>query len=479
MHIRIDCPQCGGDIVFDEEIEVVQCSYCGSTNQITGKSGLPRFMLPLRWTAEECRQKLCTVLVGKKSMRFEVKGLYLAYAPYWRAKGTVFHWLLGKKHTVSKAGTRSWDDAKELKTKLFDFSFPAYREPDLGLKTLGVRTAAVPLNLFHSSRLCGDEIVLPAEVDLQQAIDYSNGFLTFGFSDRSFKIEFADTQLVGEVYSLVYFPFWIVQVGAKSRTGLLIIDGVANRIKKSIWDQDVPSYLQPQRYSESPAQFGDLHLIPFVCPVCGWDLPYAPDSKTHICATCTRAWAEHDGSYKEVDYQMIAEPDRFDHAISYMPFWNLQMQIHTPEGMLRTRADLRRLIPSLPADSSAEKGSNVIHFLIPAFRIRNVKSLSKLATLFCISPPPQRFRAKEELGKEKFESVCLAGEEAKELARVTLISMIPRYHRRARKMLKDAKLKAGPPSLVYYPFFRKGIYLREANSNHAIQYATVVLSQQP
>jgi hypothetical protein len=176
---------------------------------------------------------------------------------------------------------------------------------------------------------------------------------------------------------------------------------------------------------------------------------------------------------------MVAKPDKFEHAVSYMPFWNLHIQIYTPEGMLKTRSDLRQLIPSLPAHRSAEKGSNSIHFLIPAFRIRNVKSLSKLANLFCISPPQQRLRRKEELGKQTFESVCLAGEEAKELAWVTLISMIPRYHRRARKLLKDAKLKAGPPRLVYYPFYRKGIYLREATSNHAIQHATVVMSQQP
>jgi len=45
-------------------------------------------------------------------------------------------------------------------------------------------------------------------------------------------------------------------------------------------------------------------------------------------------------------------------------------------------------------------------------------------------------------------------------------------------VLNDSRLKAGPPSLVYYPFYRKGIYFREANSNHAIQHATVVLSTQ-
>ena len=167
MQVKIDCPQCGGDIIFDEEIEVVRCQYCGSTNQICGKSGLPRFMLPPSWSFEESRRRLSTLLSSKIALPLKEKGLHLVYGPYWRTKGMVFHWTLGKKYSISEAGTRSWDDAKELRTKNFDFTFPAYREPDLGLETLGVRTAAIPLQLFHPSRLSGSEIVLsPADNNL-------------------------------------------------------------------------------------------------------------------------------------------------------------------------------------------------------------------------------------------------------------------------------------------------------------------------
>lgn len=476
MHIKVDCPQCGGEIIFDEEIEVVRCAYCSSTNQISGKSGVPRFMLSPRWSFEESRQRISKLLSSKKSLSWRKKGLHSVYGPYWRTKGMVFHWALGKKHSLSRAGTRSWDDAKELKTKHFDLTFPAYREPDLGLETLGVRTAAIPLQLFHRSRLSGAETVLSPEVDLREAVDYSNNFLTFGFSDRSFKAELEDTQLVGEVYSLVYFPFWVLEVKANELSGLLIIDGLANVIRKSIWDRDFTAYFQKPSPGKPTSNFGDLHLIPFTCPVCGWDLPFTPDSKTHICPTCTRAWAEHSGSYQEVDYHLIAAPPQFAQSVHYMPFWELQAQIHTTQGVLKSRSDLRKLIPALPNGKKGDNGSDAIRFLIPAFRIRNLKSLSKLANLFCVSPPPEKLRAKERLDKERFEAVCLAGQEAEEFARVVLISMVPKYHRRARNLLKDSELKAERPRLVYYPFYRKGIYFREANSNHAIQYATVVLN---
>ncbi len=476
MQIKVDCPQCGGEIIFDEEIEVVRCPYCSSTNQISGKSGVPRFMLPPRWSFAESRHRISALLSSKKSLRLKKKGIHLVYGPYWRTKGMVFHWALGKKHSLSKMGTRSWDDAKELKTKHFDFTFPAYREPDLGLETLGVRTAAIPLQLFHHSRFSGAELVLSPEVSLQEAVDHSNNFLTFGFSDRSLKVELEDTQLVGEVYSLVYFPFWVLEVEADKQNGLLIIDGVANVIRKSLWDQDYAAYFHGPSPGKSASNFGDLHLIPFTCPVCGWDLPFIPDSKTHICPTCCRAWAEQGGRYQEVDYHLVGVPSGFHQSVHYMPFWDLKTQINTSQGLLKTRSDLRKLIPALPTGKERGKVSDSIRFLIPAFRIRNLKSLSKLAHLFCVSPPYQKLRAKERLEKELFEGVSLADQEAEELARVVLISMVPKYHRRARNILKDVELKAGLPRLVYYPFYRKGIYFREANSNHAIQYATVVLS---
>jgi hypothetical protein len=404
----------------------------------------------------------------------------LVYAPYWRSKGMVFHWVVGKRHTVSKsAGARSWDDAKELKTKAFDFSFPAYKEPDLGLKSLGIRTAALPLQLYHPSRLSGTEMVLPARVSLEEAVDHSNKFLTFGFSDRTMKVELEDTQLVGEDYSVVYFPFWLVGVNHRDVSGLLIIDGVANRVKRTIWQQDLSTFIEGESAESGTSprtNFENLLLIPFRCPVCGWDLPYLPESKTHVCRTCTRAWMENHGTYNEVEYELVAVQHEGEYEIRYMPFWHLETQIHTSEGILSTRADLSKLVPTVRATGQGGNGSSPIHFLIPAFKINSLSSFSKLATQFCLRPPNQSFRRQEQLDKELCEGVYLAGNEADEMARVVLISMLPRYHRRARTLLKDATLTSSPPRLIYYPFYRKGLFLREANSNHGIQLGTVRLT---
>ena len=121
-------------------------------------------------------------------------------------------------------------------------------------------------------------------------------------------------------------------------------------------------------------------------------------------------------------------------------------------------------------------GLDPIRFLIPAFKINSMPAFSKLATQFSLHPPEQVERPKEYLEKEKFAGVYLAGKEAAEMAHVVLIEMLPRYHRRGRRSLQSVRIESHPPRLVYYPFYRKGLYLREANSSLGIQHAAVPLN---
>jgi hypothetical protein len=159
----------------------------------------------------------------------------------------------------------------------------------------------------------------------------------------------------------------------------------------------------------------------------------------------------------------------------YLPFWNLETRIRTPEGLLRTQQDLRKLAPNLPGGLDASRAADPIRFLIPAFKINSMPALLKLASLFSLHPPEASLRAGENLGSRRFEGVYLAGAEAIEVARVVLLSLLPRYNRSARLLCKEARIEAAPPRLTYYPFHRKGLHLREVNSDHSIQHGTVPL----
>ena len=101
--------------------------------------------------------------------------------------------------------------------------------------------------------------------------------------------------------------------------------------------------------------------------------------------------------------------------------------------------------------------------------------LAEACQPFSLRPPGANLRAGESLGNQRFEGVYLTGTEAIEAARVVLVSLLPRYNR-ARLFLKGARLEAAPPRLIYYPFHRNGLHLREVNSDHSIKHGTVPLT---
>jgi predicted Zn-ribbon and HTH transcriptional regulator len=474
MPILLDCPQCGGEITFDEEIEVVRCPFCASAHQIFGKSGQPRFMLLPRWDRPELTRNLQRLLKDRDSLRAGSAPVRTLYAPFWRTRGMVFRWVFGKRESLSPVdGRREWDDAKELQTKMFDLSFPAWKRPSLGLDSLGVRPSALPLRLFHPSRLSGNELVLPTEVSTQEAMRYSSSFLTFGFADGSLTAELEDTQLIGETYALIYFPFWLLEVKEEGKTGLLVADAMANRVTKVLWDEDLSGFPPA---GKRPEDFATLRLMPARCPVCAWDFQPSTRSKVHVCLICARAWAEYEGSYREVPYQLADLPATWKLPVRYLPFWNLETRIRTAQALLRTQGDLRKLAPNLQGSVDQSKMTDPIRFLVPAFRIKSMPALLKLASLFSLRPPEANLRVGDNLANRRFEGVDLPGTEAIEAARVVLLSLLPRYSRAARLLLKDASLEAAPPRLVYYPFHRKGLHLREVNSDHSIQHGTVSLT---
>jgi hypothetical protein len=474
MPILLECPQCGGEITFDEELEVVRCTFCASAHQIFGKTGQPRFMLTPKWDRPEFTRNLPRLLQDRKSLRAGSGPVRILYAPFWRTRGMVYHWVLGKRESLSPVdGRREWDDAKELQTKVFDLSFPAWKSPSLGLDSLGVRPSALPLRLFHPSRLSENELVLPAEISLQEAIRYSSSFLTFGFADSSLTAELEDTQLIGETYAMIYFPFWLSEVREGGKAGLLVADAMANRVTKVLWDEDLSGFPPTAERSE---KFATLRLMPTRCPVCAWDFHPSPHSKVHVCLMCARAWAEYQGSYREVPYQLADLPATWKLPVWYLPFWSLETKIRTAGGLLRTQQDLRRLAPNLQSAVDESRMADPIRFLIPAFRINSMPALLKLASLFSLRPPEANLRAGENLESQRFEGVYLAGTEAIEAARVVLLSLLPRYNRSARLLLKEARLEATPPRLIYYPFHRKGLHLREVHSDHSIQHGTVPLT---
>jgi ribosomal protein L37AE/L43A len=231
-------------------------------------------------------------------------------------------------------------------------NFLACHLPGLGLYSLGVRPAVLRLELCHRERLEHLGTLVPAEMTPQMAL--SQGLQT------AKRQRLVTRQVLGRVLSVIYFPYWIVEVKRQDHTMLSLVDAVCGKVVQIA----APCHLYTVLHRQRTTALQVVQFRPLVCPNCGWDLPYRSEDIIFFCTACDQAWQMVGSDLRTMAYQVVdialgATGD----AVTYLPFWCLQA--HAP----------------LP-------GVNT--YWMPAFRYRRLKRLVDLATRLTLQQPPYR-----------------------------------------------------------------------------------------
>jgi hypothetical protein len=286
-----------------------------------------------------------------------------------------------------------------------------------------------------------------------------------GSADKE-KIELLKTELIGERYSLVYFPFYCYSVTQEENESLLIVDGLSHRVVKGSLSLDEIEK-KPRRET---VPYRPLHFIPFKCPNCGWDLPYRPKARIHLCRTCGRAWQETGEHFQGVPYRVVLPGEgRRMESFTYLPFWRLTVTIMTSGRQYRNLKDFYDLFPLPKVMDQEILKQRLIHFHIPAFRIRNAAAVDRFSTQIVRNQPEFQETETEEFKDIHAADVWLPLGEAVEMANLLLYSMVPKRAKRIREEVKGAALNLDDKALAWLPFLEKGIFFREANTDFAIQ----------
>jgi ribosomal protein L37AE/L43A len=117
-YILYNCPDCGAEIITDEQTSATFCVYCGNTailkNKLAGKFK-PDYIIPFKKTKEEAEIEFTNISKGRmfvpktfnnKNNIEKIRGVYI---PFWmydvdfngtmEVKGTnVTHWTVGRTH---------------------------------------------------------------------------------------------------------------------------------------------------------------------------------------------------------------------------------------------------------------------------------------------------------------------------------------------------------------------------------------------
>ncbi len=421
--VSTECPTCSGPLDFSEGANAIRCPSCGSTLLVTGRKQVLSY-----WVAPKVKADVAGAAARTGRLEAQVARAQLFFVPFYRLTGHDFQWqdvppkpapespalpsmMVGGTDRAADRpeieiplgavlgwgadlvlGKRAGDVVRDLLRaapkpersleaavltaprplaapgadapvqfldRYVEKTFPAADLPGLGVYSLGVRAQALRVSLFRREALAALGTIVP--VQLAEAAAMAQGLASPGFDHVVYR------QVLGRILSVIFFPFWVVELAQGDQKWLTVVDGVA----ESVVQPRVPVALYDALTRGAAAEQRTVGLRPLVCPNCGWTLPLEPDDVIFLCASCNRAWQVHGAELTETPHEIaeIAAPGAPDvaHAIDpasavYLPFWQLEPATAGPEG--RAWA--------------------------PAFRYRRLKALHDLTTRLSAKPPAYR-----------------------------------------------------------------------------------------
>jgi len=467
LFVSTHCPQCGAEISFEEESTVIRCQFCGSTLHVTGRSGVVRTYVEPRENVVRMKNALHGALKEARAGKALVSEKKLFFAPYWRLKGMVFRWVFGKDFQSQMI--------KELKTKHLDQTFPAYKGMNLGLPCLGIRPGVLKLHFFDRSRMSEMGAIMNVALPFEEAMRQGRSFMPLGLDETGLLVHLESTRLVGERYSVIYFPFWMIKVSLGQERRILVLDAVANTVTRVLSQDEWVAMAAKAEKEPAPVSFKKVSFIPFKCPNCGWDLPLHRFDLIHLCAACQRAWLERGGQFRAVAFEVAVPCNGEGQSLVYLPFWVFQAEIASKGHTLKTVADLHGFSLMFPTRFPQAADKNPMRFFIPAAEIRDIAAANKLATNVTNTQPTPDYMSKERLGSCKLSGAFLPPTAAKEMAHVLLCSLTPKNNRKWQDFVQVAAISISKMHLLWWPFYEQRLFLRDALCGCAIQKGTVAL----
>ncbi|HEU4439639.1 MAG TPA: hypothetical protein VFT36_10340 [Methylomirabilota bacterium] len=408
--VSTECATCSGPLDFSQGTNAIRCPSCGSTLLVTGRKQVLTY-----WVAPRIKADVAGAAARTGRLHARVVRSELVWVPFYRLTGHDFQWqdvpprpaperevpamLLDGRDADRPAidlplgailsrgvdallGTRAGDVVRDvlgeprtpppprepasiatlrptrpsdsdatvqLLDRYVETSFPAADLADLGVASLGVRAQALRVSLFQRDALAALGTVVSIQTD--EATALRQGLAARGFERVVYR------QVLGRILSVIYFPFWVIELTEGAERWLTVVDAVAESVVKPRAPMALREALVPAPSAALPI----VGLRPLVCPNCGWALPLDADDVIFFCPSCQRAWQIDGVDLTEMPYEIAEVGGAAARAtdLVHLPFWRLD-----------------------PAAGRSEGGA-----WVPAFRCRRLKILHDLARRFTAKPP--------------------------------------------------------------------------------------------
>jgi DNA-directed RNA polymerase subunit RPC12/RpoP len=443
--VATNCPNCGATIDFGEGSNALRCDHCRSQLLVTGHGRvLSYFVAPRVQAAPAASAARRAQEEGRGPLRTGEARLF--FLPYYRFTATDVRWQRPEPEPpepapqpgdgefgsspvidllIRRLAERDPDEI-ECDDRVIERNFIALALPGLSLYSQGMRPSALRLELYRREPLGALGHVVGVEMSAETAL--ATGRKTGDGSDVACRA------VVGTVLSVVYFPFWFVEIRRPQSRSLTIVDGVS----RTVVERDVDCAILERLGKPAAGEPSVIGLRPLVCPNCGWELPVTPQHVIFYCGSCARAWRIAGDDLVEIPHVFAAVPPSGGRPpAEHLPFWALRAAI---------------------GDEAPQS------FLAPAFRYRRARSLVDLTASLSrfagslskgSSPPPRAHGGFYDQA------------DAAALALLAQAGAPPRSFMRAERY-RDESIRVDGAELAWLPFVADAYSLRDAFCGAAI-----------
>ena len=341
-----------------------------------------------------------------------------------------------------------------------DKTFLAADLPALNLRSLGIRSQLLTLQLFDSRELSNRGQVISVAMDWKKAWDRTEKDLPSENITRR--------RLLNRILSLIFFPLWEVQVEGNGGRCSLLFDGVA----RSFLQKEATVLFFPEASPDTGFSTDTLRFRPLSCPNCGSKLPVEPAFRIFSCSICHRVWQIEGDDFEGIPYRLAVPPGKPDasSAVRYLPFWVFLAQVHFEGKIIANKLDLSRIAPMGRILAEEEKAAP-LRFFIPAFKVRDLSVANRLSASFTRMQPC--FQTREPVEEVLHPGGVLDRDEAADFAHLALVSIAPKGNPKLVERVVQAELSLSPGELVFFPFREDLGSLREDFLGTAIHLNTL------
>lgn len=415
--IEVGCPGCGAELELQENFFVITCTHCGSCLRVVMPDVPVAYLVKGELPGNEIRFRIDRLLKDRKlpltGSDLQVKSLYY---PFWKIDAMV----VKVRNRIQRREIRppsEYSDGQYMERETSDIGVSPYTisvaagsRMDGIPASLGMRSEYIRMYPYSKEAIQESFDTLPvvrSPEDVQTNVVMN--LISLGESDIN-AVGINKTELFHPKFSLVFFPYYIVESYDGGGYGRYLLDGVSGRVlhfrhpldkgdksaqepinadgfsdmrmsegwegsvfdafPDSVWDDltRADNDEETEIAASCPVEFGALGVEFHRCPTCGQDLP-GRQSHMYICRNCQEpVMLERPPFPLEGIWRTTIDEHRGDRLF---PFWSFKISGARSPMM-------RRLFGGI---------FNSDRLVIPAFRMPNFEAMYRLAKRMSAASP--------------------------------------------------------------------------------------------